>query len=68
VPTKTAAAAKACTQPLAPAGGASTARPKAKKEYDDDEISFGDERPPSAKEEHSRSSRRCHHSGEETAA
>ena len=46
MPTKKAAtAAKACSKPVAPAGGTSRARPKAKKESDDDEdgMSFDDE-------------------------
>ncbi|KAN0123255.1 DNA topoisomerase, type IIA-like domain containing protein [Russula decolorans] len=51
MPTKKAAAAKARSKPIAPAGGASRARPKVKKESDDDEdeITLDDERPPPPK-------------------
>jgi DNA topoisomerase-2 len=54
MPTKKAAAAKARNKPgaVAPAGGASRARPKAKKGLDvddDDDLSLDDERPPPPK-------------------
>jgi hypothetical protein len=55
MPTKKAAtASKARSKPVSPAGGASRARPKAKKEYDDDEdgmarMGLDGERPPPQK-------------------